>query len=282
MDSNEKQVRKDELAPVPPVPPRPNEQYTVPQRISPYGHTSHYGAANPYFGMVPPHLPYGMQMISNVDQRIDSTFQSIQSVVQAFSSITMMLESTYMAIHSSFRAVMDVADHFVRLKDSLSNVMSLVNILNTIKWFFRRLMYMFNMVSEDQIWTESLETAKKSLTKGQQSILEQGRGQSSWPMLMFLGVAIGAPYMIYQIQKPSATCTKWMTQEDSHYIGEALYNFNTDKEEEIPLVVGQKVIIAPKEQQPKVRDWLLATVDGKRSGLIPMNYVKIVRFEVVE
>lgn len=224
-------------------------------------------------------MPYGL---SNTNQQIDATFQSIQSIVQAFSSISMMLESTYMAVHSSFRAVMDVADHFVRLKDSLSGLMSAVAIFNTIKWFFRRILYMFNLVGEEQIWTDSLASASAAIQRGQQSILEQSRKQSSWPMLMFLGVAIGAPYMIYQFQKPAPASTKWLSQEDCHYIGEALYDFTTSHESEIPLKAGQRVIIAPKEQQPKVTDWLLATTDGKRAGLVPMNYVRIVKFEIID
>lgn len=277
--SNDKQPVKENA---PPIPARPNEQYFVPQRYSPYGASNPYGVPAPFFGLNGPHAPFGVQMVSNAHQQIDATFQSIQSIVQAFSSISMMLESTYMAVHSSFRAVMDVAEHFVRLKDSLSGVMSLVNIFNTIKWFFRRILYMLNMVSEDQIWSDSLTKASAIIEKKQQSILEHGRSQSSWPMLMFLGVAIGAPYMIYQLQKPAPTSSKWLTQEDCHYIGEALYDFSTTQENEIPLRAGQKVIIAPKEQQPRVTDWLLATTDGKKAGLIPMNYVKIVKFEIIE
>lgn len=267
----------------PPIPPRPNGQYFLPQRYSPYGPANPYGAPAPFFGMGGPHPAYGMQMVSNAHQQIDATFQSIQSIVQAFSSISMMLESTYMAVHSSFRAVMDVAEHFVRLKDSFSGVLSLVNIFNTIKWFFRRVLYMFNMVNEDQIWSDSLTKATAAIERGQQSILEHGRSShSSWPMLMFLGVAVGAPYMIYQLQKPAPNSSKWMTQEDCHYVAEALYDFNTNQESEIPLKAGQKVIIAPKEQQPRVTDWLLATTNGKKAGLIPMNYIKIVKFEIVE
>lgn len=279
MDPNDKLPTNDKI---PPVPPRPSEQFFVPQRYSPYGATNPFGGPSPYFGLGGPHAPYGMQMVSNANQQIDATFQSIQSIVQAFSSISMMLESTYMAVHSSFRAVMDVADHFIRLKDSLTGVLSLVTIFNTIKWFFRRILYMFNMVSEDQIWSESLTNAEAAIKKDRLSIMQHGRSQSSWPMIMFLGVAIGAPYMIYQLQKPAPTSSKWLSQEDCHYVGEALYDFNTNHESEISLKAGQRVIIAPKEQQPKVTDWLLATTDGKKAGLIPMNYVKIVKFEIVE
>lgn len=31
----------------------------------------------------------------------------------------------------------------------------------------------------------------------------------------------------------------------------------------------------PPEQQPRVRGWLLASVDGQNAGLVPANYVKI-------
>lgn len=248
--------------PPPPLPPRPVEQYYMP-RYSPYGGPSHF------FGMTGTQPP------------IDEAFQSVHSIVQAVSSISMMLESTYMAVNSSFRAVMDVADHFIRLKDSLTGVISVVNILSTIKWFFKRILYMFNMVSEDQIWSDSLTKASAAVERGHLSILDQ-KQQSSWPILMFLGVAIGAPYMIYQIKKPSPSSSKWLTQEDCHYIGEALYDFSTNQQSEIPLKAGERVIIAPKEQQPRVTDWLLATTDGKKAGLIPMNYVKIVKFEIVE
>lgn len=31
----------------------------------------------------------------------------------------------------------------------------------------------------------------------------------------------------------------------------------------------------PSEQQPRVRGWLLASLDGQTTGLIPANYVKI-------
>jgi peroxin-13 len=272
----------------PPIPPRPNEQYhqqLMPQRFSHYA-AQPYGAQpygpSPYFGFGGPHNPFGIQMLSSANQQIDATFQSIQSLVQAFSSITMMLESTYMAVHSSFRAVMDVADHFIRLKDSLSGFMSVVALFNTVKWFFRRILYMFNLVGEEQIWSQSLTQASDAIKRGQHSIIEHGRSQSSWPMLMFLGVAIGAPYMIYQIQKPAPSSTKWLTQEDCHYIAEALYDFDTTHVNELPLRAGQRVIIAPKEQQPNVTDWLLATTDGKRAGLVPMNYVKISKFEIVE
>lgn len=264
----------DSTSQPPPVPSRPNDQYFIPQRFGPYAGTA------PYYGMPNSMNPYGMQMVSSANQQIDMTFQSIQSMVQAFSSISMMLESTYMAVHSSFRAVVDVADHFGKLKDNLFGMLSLVSMMNTIKSFYRRILYMFNMVGQDQIWSDSLAKAQSD-TNGQAHMMDFAKQQSSWPMLMFLGAAVGAPWMIYKLQKPQASSSRWMTQEDDHYVGEALFDFQTNQRTEIPLRAGQKVIIAPKELQPRITDWILATTDNKNAGLVPINYVKIVKFEIV-
>lgn len=35
------------------------------------------------------------------------------------------------------------------------------------------------------------------------------------------------------------------------------------------------VVVLCLEQQPRVRGWLLASVDGQTSGLVPANYVKV-------
>lgn len=265
--------------PTPPIPARPNQnQYltNAGPRYSPFVQPS------PYYGMGPAGHPYGLPLLTNAHQQIDATFQSIQSIVQAFSSISVMLESTYMAVHSSFRAVIDLADHFARLKDGLSGILSLTAMFNTIKWFYNRVLYMFNLVNQDQVWSDSLMAASSAIERGQKSILEHGKQQSSWPLVLFLGAAVGAPYLIYQFQKPSGTSNEWITRKESHYVAEALYNFDTDREGEVPLKAGQTVIVAPKEQQPQVQDWLLATTDGKKAGLIPMNYIKIIKFEIIE
>lgn len=38
---------------------------------------------------------------------------------------------------------------------------------------------------------------------------------------------------------------------------------------------GDMLNLAPKEQQPRVRGWLLASLDGQTTGLVPANYVKV-------
>lgn len=85
----------------------------------------------------------------------------------------------------------------------------------------------------------------------------------------------------------------------------AEYDFSAASEEEISLRAGDMLNLAPKgeafvyrvlirfetnkmyfllklvcfilvaEQQPRVRGWLLASVDGQAIGLVPANYVKV-------
>ncbi|KAH9503345.1 Peroxisomal membrane protein PAS20 [Bulinus truncatus] len=53
------------------------------------------------------------------------------------------------------------------------------------------------------------------------------------------------------------------------------YSFQGQGSEELSFTAGQNIIIAPKELQPQVRGWLLASVDGQKTGMVPANYVSI-------
>ncbi|MEQ2289901.1 hypothetical protein AMECASPLE_037961, partial [Ameca splendens] len=71
------------------------------------------------------------------------------------------------------------------------------------------------------------------------------------------------------------TATNWASGEDDHVVARAEYDFSASSEEEVSLRAGDMLNLAPKEQQPRVRGWLLASVDGQTTGLVPANYVKI-------
>ena len=38
---------------------------------------------------------------------------------------------------------------------------------------------------------------------------------------------------------------------------------------------GDILRLAPKGKQPRIRGWLLGTVDGSSEGIVPANYVKV-------
>ena len=93
---------------------------------------------------------------------------------------------------------------------------------------------------------------------------------------------------------------QWATGNGSHYtaqvliifslsISQTLYTFQANNEQELSFMSGETLRVAPKEEQPRVRGWLLArsvyhlllwhisssTQDGTKIGLVPINYVKI-------
>lgn len=51
--------------------------------------------------------------------------------------------------------------------------------------------------------------------------------------------------------------------------------FQAKMRNELSFAAGQQLILAPKDQQPSVSGWLLAS-NGKNAGLVPANYIKII------
>jgi len=62
---------------------------------------------------------------------------------------------------------------------------------------------------------------------------------------------------------------------DPHFVGEAEFDFHQVQQGELSFRKGQRIILAPKELQPRIRGWLLACVDGENTGLVPANYIKV-------
>lgn len=50
--------------------------------------------------------------------------------------------------------------------------------------------------------------------------------------------------------------------------------FQARMKNELSFVAGQQLILAPKDQQPSIHGWLLAS-NGNNAGLVPANYIKI-------
>lgn len=56
-----------------------------------------------------------------------------------------------------------------------------------------------------------------------------------------------------------------------------MYDFVAEGEDELSVTAGECLKIAPKQRQPRIRGWLLASVDGKSKGIVPANYIKVMR-----
>ncbi|XP_019404774.1 PREDICTED: peroxisome biogenesis factor 13 [Crocodylus porosus] len=217
------------------------------------------------------------RFVQQAEESSRGAFQSIESIVHAFASVSMMMDATFSAVYNSFRAVLDVANHFSRLKIHFTKVFSAFALVRTIRYFYRRLQRLLGLrksSENEDLWAESKGTVA--------CITSEDRAASSaksWPIFLFFAVILGGPYLIWKLlstySDEETVSSNWASGEDDHVVGKAEYDFSTVSEEEISFHAGDMLKLAPKEQQPKIRGWLLASVDGQTTGLVPANYIKI-------
>uniref|UniRef100_A0A1A8CRZ0 Peroxisomal membrane protein PEX13 n=1 Tax=Nothobranchius kadleci TaxID=1051664 RepID=A0A1A8CRZ0_NOTKA len=283
----------------PPVPPRPVRQSYRPSynsfmpSHSPYG-SSLYGGYSPYsygsgFNSVGyRHFPpredvVPSRFVQQAEESSRGAFQSIESIVQAFSSVSMMLDATFSAVYNSFRAVLDVANHLTRLRADLTRVLSAFAFVRTLRYLYRWLQRLLRRGRPDadaeDLWADSTsDVLATSSSRGNGAGAEDQRVKS-WPVFLFFAVVLGGPYLIWKLLSSSAASeentTDWASGEDDHVVAQAEFGFSAASEEELSLQAGDMLNLAPKEQQPRVRGWLLASVDGQTTGLVPANYVKV-------
>ncbi|XP_005525510.1 PREDICTED: peroxisome biogenesis factor 13 [Pseudopodoces humilis] len=282
----------------PPILPRPSQQTAssslsafrpaYSSSFSPgygsYG-TSFYGSYSPYsYGYgglgynrfcadgIPP-----SRFVQQAEESSRGAFQSIESIVHAFASVSMMMDATFSAVYNSFRAVLDVANHFSRLKIHFTKVFSAFALVRTIRYLYQRLQRLLGLrqsCENEDLWAESEgKVARAGLED------KVANSAKSWPIFLFFAVILGGPYLIWKLlstySDEETVSSNWASGEDDHVVGRAEYDFSALSEEEISFRAGDMLRLAPKEQQPKIRGWLLASYDGQTTGLVPANYIKI-------
>ena len=230
-----------------------------------------YGGMNRY-GMNEP-VQNSFAQRAETDAR--QAFQSIESVVHVFGSISMMLESTFNAVYSSFRAVIGVADHFSRLKLHLTEIFSAIAMIKTLKWIFRKILAILRLRSAADLDEKWEGAASAAISK---ELGELDGKPSRWPVLIFFAMVFGGPWLIWKLLSSfmkERMDEDWSNGNGDHFVAVALYDFSADSEEEVSFRKGQQIRIAPKELQPRVRGWLLGSVDGQHKGLLPAEYVTV-------
>lgn len=195
----------------------------------------------------------------------------------------MMMDATFSAVYNSFRAVLDVANHFSRLRIHFTKVLSAFALVRTLRYLYRRLQRLLGLRQDsevDDLWADSA-TSDVSVSGARGAGIDDPTVNSvkSWPIFLFFAVVLGGPYLIWRLLRSAEgseeNATNWASGEDDHVVARAEYDFTASSEEEISLQAGDMLNLAPKEQQPRVRGWLLASVDGQTTGLVPANYVKV-------
>uniref|UniRef100_G3MSD5 Peroxisomal membrane protein PEX13 n=1 Tax=Amblyomma maculatum TaxID=34609 RepID=G3MSD5_AMBMU len=231
-----------------------------------YGTGGLYGAAGSY-GAGP------LQQLAEESTR--GAFHSVEAVVQAFASVSLLLESTYQALYSSFRAVVGVADQFGRLRLHLAQTLSALALVRSLRWLFLRAWMLLRGRRADlaeAAWSQANSAGSPPLPS------PSGDGSSTWPIVAFFGFVVGAPWLLWRIFAAAARReSRWALGVDEHFAAVAQYDFRAEGPNELALTAGQELRIAPRELQPRVRGWLLASVDGSRVGLVPANYVKVLK-----
>ncbi|KFU84786.1 Peroxisomal membrane protein PEX13, partial [Chaetura pelagica] len=228
-----------------------------------YG-TSFYGSYSPY--------SYGYGGLGYNRFRADDI-----PIVHAFASVSMMMDATFSAVYNSFRAVLDVANHFSRLKVHFTKVFSAFALVRTIRYLYQRLQRLLGLRTSSEnedLWAESQGTVARVGLED-----KAANSAKSWPIFLFFAVIMGGPYLIWKLlstySDEETVSSNWASGEDDHVVGRAEYDFSALSEEEISFRAGDMLKLAPKEQQPKIRGWLLASCDGQTTGLVPANYIKI-------
>ncbi|CAI5441299.1 unnamed protein product [Caenorhabditis angaria] len=294
----------------PPLPPRPFEGTSTqnPLMSSGYGMGGPFGGSYGYGGMGGGlygagmygaggyggygggyggygGMHYGGQNESNfarlAEEQSRGAFQSIESVVNAVSSVANMLNSTHNAVYSSFRAVIGVVEQFGRLKTQLSSVVISFALFRWIYKLWRSILVFLRLKPANYASSAELAWGEASQPYATDILGTSKSTTVNWPAALFWVVAIGGPWLIYkcvaQMVNAAEEKRKWATGTAAHYTAQAMFDFQASSEQELSFMNGETLRVAPKEEQPRVRGWLLASSsDGTRIGLVPINYVKIV------
>lgn len=286
----------------PPVPPRPDTVSSYRFGTGCRGYSPYSSYSNPmYSGLYRSYggmgygnrMPYSSNMFSAGESENDlirfaeestrPAFQSIESVVHAVGSVSMMLESTFHALYSSYQAVLGVADQFTRLRNHLSHILSTLAVLRSLQWLCLKILYHLGIrtrnPSNESAWSTASELAS-GLASGPNA---GGPPKSTWPIFIFLSVVLGAPWVILRLLSKAAEVKKkevhlWASGKDKSNVtnvGVVVYDFTAQYPQELTVRAGQRIVIAPKNLQPKAKGWLFVSTDGKKVGLVPSNYVKL-------
>lgn len=109
-----------------------------------------------------------------------------------------------------------------------------------------------------------------------------GKGFPRWPLLLYGSLVLVAPYLLWKTASAEMEHADgdngagWTREEEECFEATALHDFApAEGSHEVALKRGEKVLVAPRHKQPRVRGWLLCCADGSGVGLAPANYLRV-------
>ena len=90
----------------------------------------------------------------------------------------------------------------------------------------------------------------KDINDSEKFVKENLKQQTNWPLIMFLAVVLGGPYLIWKILSSIESLNKddtlWMTGKIDHFIAVSEHDFDSVNVDELSFKRGQRITIAPK------------------------------------
>ncbi|KAM3961462.1 peroxisomal biogenesis factor 13 [Aphomia sociella] len=229
---------------------------------------------------------YGMygdmesRFIQLAEENSRPAFDSIQGFVNAVGSVAMMLENTFFALTSSFRAILGVAENFGRLRSLFAQFWSTFAVVRTLNWLVRKLMVILGIRTEGEFkaWAEAV-----AATQSGAATAEQRTRGSSWPILMFFGVVAAAPYIVLKMMSGLSNSINERLNDPTTWQNPlravAQHDFQATSPQEINFSANQVLTLAPQHLQGHLWNsgWLMATTDRQHAGLVPVNYIKVIK-----
>lgn len=236
--------------------------------------------------------------MQQMQQSSQSTFQVMDQVVQAFGGLAQMLDSTFHATYSSFMAMVGVVEQFGLLRDYFSRALSLA----TLYAFVRRLLGWITgrppVVATSQLNSAAFERFAAEA---------QAPPVSRKPLLIFLAILIGVPYLLSRairsgreaiqqdqqaaaaaaatggtLMDPSGMQQGLLPPPESGVPTErarALYDFSAQNAVELTLQRGDEIdVISRSTANGQPAAWWKGRLVSNpgRVGLFPGNHVELV------
>jgi len=221
------------------------------------------------------------RFIQIAEENSRSTFQSIESVVNAVLNVAAMLESTYFALTSSFRAVLGVAANFGRLKGLFGQFWQSFALLRWVNWLIKKVLYSLR-ISKINPGSIALTEAFAAAESGH---IPPQSGSSSTAVIAFLAFIMAAPYLLMKLIGSVSNAALEESRNPKTWVNPVhaivQYDFVGSNQLELSVRTGQNIIVAPKDVQNTQKllnsGWVMASVDGETSGLVPVNYIESVK-----
>ncbi|XP_059622305.1 peroxisomal membrane protein PEX13 [Phlebotomus argentipes] len=240
-----------------------------------------YGRYGGYHGY---NLDAENRFIQMAEETSRPALQSIENLVAAFGNIASMLDSTFFAINSSFRAILGVTANVGKLRSLFAQFVSTFTLFRGLTWLWRKILYTFGVSKippNAASFGAAFEAASAQLENPSHGEKSSSGKTSAWPVLLFLGFILSAPYFIMKFLGVASTTSieeSKNPQQWTNYIPtRVLYDFEATSPQELSIQTGQVIRVAPKDVQNlhslMNTGWALASVDGFRSGLVPINYL---------